>query len=37
MKRLIHWLAHKLGSNTGEVDTWWQGGRRGYGTKCSWP
>ena len=34
MKRLIHWLAHKFGRNTGEVVTWWQGDKLMVGFRC---
>lgn len=34
IERLIHWLAHKLGSNTGEVTTWWRGDVLMIGFKC---
>lgn len=34
MRRLIHWVAHKFGSNTGEVTTWWQGDKLMIGFRC---
>lgn len=34
MRRLIHWLAHKLGRNTGYVTTWWQGDKLMVGFRC---
>ena len=34
MGRLTHWIAHKLGTNTGEVATWWDGDRLMIGFRC---
>ena len=34
MARLFHWLAHKTGSNTGEVEVFWCGERLMVGFRC---
>jgi uncharacterized C2H2 Zn-finger protein len=34
MNRITHWIAHRLGSNTGEVTTRWDGDRLMIGFRC---
>ena len=34
MKKAIHWIAHKMGTNTGQVETWWQDKRLMIGFRC---
>lgn len=29
-----HWLAHKLGSNTGVIETFWRGNKLMVGFRC---
>ena len=35
MNKLLHWVSHNLGINTGQVTTWWQGGKLMVGFRCS--
>ena len=33
-RRVTHWLAHKLGMNTGHVETWWCSEKLYVGFRC---
>ena len=35
MRRLLHWIAHRLGWYYGTVETWWQGHQLMVGFRCS--
>lgn len=34
MRRALHWLAHRFGWNTGEVEVFWRGPRLMVGFRC---